>query len=142
MVYCANAGLSALTRLRTKEALQDPALTQVFLRLVKEGGNVMKTVGITPENHPHLLPIRKIIDSPEAELIQEFVDRARKSHETKVTVSMLQDILNNKPIEVEETFGYVTRIAQKHSINIPTFYIIYALLRGLNQHILKSQVND
>lgn len=142
VVYCANAGLSALTRLRTKEALQDPALTQVFLRLVKEGGNVMKTVGITPENHPHLLPLRKIIDSPEAELIQEFADRARKSHETKVTVSMLQDILNNKPIEVEETFGYVTRIAREHRINTPTFHIIYALLRGLNQHMLKSQVND
>lgn len=142
MVYCANAGLSSLTRLRTKEVLQDPALTQVFLRLVKEGGNVMKAVGIIPENHPHLLPIQKIFDSPEGELIKEFADGARKCHETKVTVSMLQDVFSNKPIEVEETFGYVARIAEEHHIDIPTFHIIYALLRGLNHHILNSQVDD
>ncbi|HKM76685.1 MAG TPA: ketopantoate reductase family protein [Candidatus Bathyarchaeia archaeon] len=143
IVYCANAGLASLTRLRTNESLQDPTLTAAFLKIVKEGGNVMKAIGLPPDNPPHLLPIKRILESQEDEIIQEFTDRARKSHdeERKVTVSMLQDVLNNKEIEVEETFGYIIKIAQSQNVEIPTLRIIYALLRGLNRHILNSS-ND
>ena len=81
VVYCANAGLASLTRLRTNQSLQDPALTAVFLEIVKEGANVMKAVGLTPDNPPHLLPIKRILESKEDEIIQEFTDRANKSHD-------------------------------------------------------------
>ncbi|HYW00347.1 MAG TPA: ketopantoate reductase family protein, partial [Candidatus Acidoferrum sp.] len=111
VVYCANAGLASLTRLNTSQSLRDPVLTEVFLRIVKEGGNVMKAVGLTPDNPPHLLPIKRILESQEEEIIQEFTNQANKSHdeEKQVVVSMLQDVLNNKEIEVEETFGYITK---------------------------------
>jgi len=144
IVYCANAGLASLTRLRTNQSLQDPALAAVFLRIVKEGGNIMKAVGLTPDNPPHLLPIKHILESREEEIIREFVNRASKSHdeEKKVTVSMLQDVLNNKEIEVEETFGYIIEIAQSKNVEIPTLRVIYALLRGLNRHILNNSSND
>ena len=144
VVYCANAGLGSLTRLRTNQSLQDPALTAVFLGIVKEGGNVMKAVGLTPDNPPHLLPIKRILESKEDEIIQEFTDRASKSHdeEKRVSVSMLQDVLNNKEIEVEETFGYIIKIAQSENVQIPTLRVIYALLRGLNRHILNHSNND
>jgi len=139
VVYCANAGLASLTRLSTNQSLQDPALTEVFLRLVKEGGEVMKAVGLLPDNLPHLLPIKRILESQEKEIIKEFTDRAHKSHdEEKVAVSMLQDVLNNKEIEVEETLGYIVNIAQSKNVAIPTLRIIYALLRGLNRHILNN----
>ena len=139
VVYCANAGLASLTRLSTNESLQDPALTEVFLKIVKEGGEVMKAVGLLPDNPPHLLPIKRILESQEEEIVQEFTDRARKSHDEKrVSVSMLQDVLNNKEIEVEETFGYIMKIAQSKNVEIPTLRIIYALLRGLNRHTLNN----
>jgi 2-dehydropantoate 2-reductase len=143
-VYCANAGLASLTRLKTNQSLQDPALTEVFLRIVKEVGNVMKAIGLTPENPPHLLPIKRILESQEDEIIQELTDRVRKSQdeEKQVVVSMLQDVLNNKEIEVEETFGYIVKIAQSKNVEIPTLRVIYALLRGLNRHILNNFNNN
>src|SRR5208337_4899884 len=145
VVYCANAGLASLTRLNTSQSLRDPVLTEVFLRIVKEGGDVMKAVGLTPDNPPHLLPIKRILESQEEEIIQEFTNQANKSHdeEKQVVVSMLQDVLNNKEIEVEETFGYITKIAQSKNVEIPALRVIYALLRGLNRHILNnSNSND
>jgi len=143
IVYCANAGLASLTRLNTNQSLQDPALTEVFLRIVREGGNIMRAVGLTPDNPTHLLPIKRILESQEKGMIQEFTDRAHKSHdEEKVVVSMLQDVLKGKQIEVEETFGYITKIAQSKNVEIPTLRIIYALLRGLNRHILNNSHND
>ena len=72
IVYCANAGVASLTRLNTNQSLQDLALADVFLKIVREGGNVMKAVGLTPDNPPHLLPIKRILESPEEEIIQEF----------------------------------------------------------------------
>ena len=144
VVYCANAGLASLTRLRTNQSLQDPTLTAVFLEIVKEGGNVMKAVVLTPDNPPHLLPIKGILESKEDDIIQEFTDRAGKSHdeEKNVSVSMLQDILNNKEIEVEETFGYIIKIAQSKNVEVPTLRVIYALLRGLNRHVLNHSNNN
>ncbi len=105
----------------------------------------MKAVGLTPDNPPHLLPIKRILESQEEEIIQEFTNQANKSHdeEKQVVVSMLQDVLNNKEIEVEETFGYITKIAQSKDVEIPALRVIYALLRGLNRHILNnSNSND
>ena len=138
MGYCANSGLASLTRLRVNDALQDPFLAKTLIMLVKEGGNLMRASGVTPEDHAHLFPIKRIMESPEAELIQELVNQTKESRETNVTPSMLQDVLNNKPIEVEETFGYVTRIAKERGVSVPTFEIFYSLLRGLNRHILNS----
>jgi len=111
--------------------------------MVREGGNIMRAVGLTPDNPPNLLPIKRILESQEKGMIQEFTDRARKSSdEERVVVSMLQDVLNGKQIEVEETFGYITKIAQSKNVEIPTLRVIYALLRGLNRHILNNSNND
>jgi len=55
---------------------------------------------------------------------------------------MLQDVLNNKEIEVEETFGYIIKIAQSNNVEVPTLRVIYALLRGLNRHILNHSIDN
>ena len=138
VVYCANAGLASLTRLRTDQSLQGPTLTKVFLGMVREGGNLMKATWLTPYDPPHLLPIKRILESGEDEIVQEFTDRAKRNadEEKGVTVSMLQDVFNNKEIEVEETFGYLMKIARSKKVEVPILSVVYALLRGLNRHIL------
>ncbi len=122
IVYCANAGLASLTRLSTNQSLQDLALADVFLKIVREGGNVMKAVGLTPDNPPDLLPIKRILESQERNNSGIYADRARKSpdsEEEPVVVSMLQDVMNGKEMEVEETFGYIIKIAQSKSFRFP-----------------------
>ncbi len=141
VLYCANAGIAALTRLPSYQFLQDQKITGIFVRLVKEGGSVMKAVGVEPENHPHLLPIKRMMELDEEPLLVELADRAKRipESERRVTISMLQDVWNHKELEVEETFGYMAKAAKELKVETPTFSAIYALVAGLNSHILSVQ---
>ena len=112
----------------------------------------MKAVGLTPYDPPHLLPIKRILESREDKIVQEFTERANdfldgvndnakrackgEDEERGVIVSMLQDVFNNKEIEVEETFGYLMNTARSKNVDVPTLRVIYSLLRGLNRQII------
>jgi 2-dehydropantoate 2-reductase len=138
--FCAYAGLSALTRLRWHQISIDRNLTEVYIRLVREGASVMKVLGIEPADYKHLIPLKKIVELPNDVLIEEYAKRAKALRERRliVTVSMLQDVLREKPLEIEETIGYLVNKASELHVEVPTMRIIYSLLRGLQASYLKT----
>lgn len=139
--FCAYAGLSSLTRLRWHQLSQDPRLTEIYIRLVREGGAVVKAAGIEPENHKHLIPLKKIVETRDDALIQEYAEKAKTltKDRTRVTVSMLQDVLRQKPLEVEGTIGYLINKASGLGVEVPTMRTIYVLLHGLeNSYLMET----
>jgi ketopantoate reductase len=109
--FCAFAGLSALTRLRLHQLLRDPKLTALFIRFVREGAKVMQAAGIKLDNYEGLIPLKKVVEEPDLILIREYTKRADElaKRPIPVTISMLQDVLRSRPLEVEETLAYLVR---------------------------------
>jgi len=129
--YCAYAGVSALTRLRMYEIMQDRRLLEVYVGLLREGGRVMKAAGTEPENQKGLPPIKRIMELPKDALIQEFSEQSKSLKGRHEAISMLQDVLRNRPTEADETLGYVTRKASESRVDTPIMNAVYALVRGL-----------
>jgi 2-dehydropantoate 2-reductase len=46
--------------------------------------------------------------------------------------SMLTDIRNKRPIEVDAIIGNTVRIARRFSVDVPYLELLYALAKGLN----------
>lgn len=49
--------------------------------------------------------------------------------------SMLQDRLNNKPMEVESLIGYFVKLARKLNVETPALQVLYSHLKFINQKI-------
>ncbi len=129
--YCAFASMSALTRLRLYKIMQDPTLLDTYIELLREGCRVMKATGIEPEDYRGLPPIRKIMELPKEVLMQEYLERSKKLTSAHERVSMLQDVLRNRPTEADATLGYVIRKAAENGIDTPIMNAVYALIHGL-----------
>lgn len=52
--------------------------------------------------------------------------------------SMLQDRLNNKPMEVESLIGYFVKLARKLNVATPAMQLLYSHLKFINQKILSQ----
>jgi len=136
--FCAFAGVSALTRLRLHQILRDPKLTVLFIRLVRDGAKVMRATGIELDNYEGLIPLKKVVEEPDYILVREYAKRANEMAKRPlgVTISMLQDVLRGRPLEVEETLGYIIRKAQELSVEVPTLQTVYELVLGLQSSYL------
>lgn len=53
--------------------------------------------------------------------------------------SMLQDRLNNKPMEVESLIGYFVKLARKLDVETPSLQLLYSHLRFINQKNLSQK---
>lgn len=53
--------------------------------------------------------------------------------------SMLQDRLNNKPMEVESLIGYFVKLARKLHVETPAMQLLYSHLQFINQKILSQK---
>lgn len=73
------------------------------------------------------------------DFIQEKLNfhRARKETGGKEP-SMLVDVRNNRPMEVDAIIGNTIKIAKKHSIEVPHLEMLYALSKALNFAIVKG----
>lgn len=54
-------------------------------------------------------------------------------------MSLLIDIEQGRPFEVEVITGAVLRLAQQHGLETPNLALIYSLMKGLQVNILKQK---
>ena len=107
-------------------------------RLVREGARVMQATGIELDDYKRLIPLKKVVEEPDVILIREYAKLANEmaKRPNPVTISMLQDVLQSRPLEVEETIGYLVRKAQELSVEVPTLRIVYDLVLSLQSSYL------
>ena len=110
--------LSALTRLSPIELGADSEMRGFMARLMRETLDVAAALG---------WDLRTEID------VEQLA--ARKDRKPGPRLSMLQDVLLNRPLEVEAILGQTQAFARETGIPVPTIDMILPLLRGLDRSI-------
>ena len=128
--------LAVLTRLETYKFMQQPQTATVAALILHEIVAIAKARGISLEDIP-IFPAKTFsqlsLDDTVTELRQQgdwFASEA-PSHK----VSILQDVEQGKPLEVEEILGYAVQQAAKLEVPTPTMDTCYKLIAGINQYL-------
>jgi len=110
--------ISALTRLGHYEMATDPDVKQIGMRIMRETLEVAAALG---------WDLRKEID------VEKIASRATPGPAS--TPSMLQDVLLNRPVEVEAHLGQTQAFGRETGVATPTIDVVLPLLRGLDRTI-------
>ena len=116
-----NNPLSALTRVMLGELGADPGLRRVMADVMRETLAVAAALGwdLRPE-----MDVEKITMRP--------------GRKPDIRSSMLQDVLMQRPLEVEAQFGQIQAFAREHGVAVPTIDVILPLLHGLDRSLRSS----
>lgn len=114
LVNTAGNPISALTRLSTAQRALDPELHQVSRGVATEIAEIARVMGwpISPDAVTAALDVGKGLN---------------------IRPSMLQDVLLNRPMEVEALLGQPQRFAREYGILTPYIDVLVPLLRGLDR---------
>lgn len=116
-----NNPLSALTRVMLGELGADPGLRRVMADIMRETLAVAAALGwdLRPE-----MDVEKITTRP--------------GRKPDIRSSMLQDVLMQRPLEVEAQLGQIQAFAREAGVLVPTIDVIVPLLRGLDRSLRPS----
>lgn len=109
---CAQAGLTAATRLPIGELRQVPETWEVFRCIVREVTALAAAEGV--------------------QLPPDVVDRHlqfAQQLEPHATSSLHHDLVHGRRMELEALHGTVVRLARKHGLSLPVCETLYALLK-------------
>lgn len=115
--------LAALTRLGLPDTTADPELRAIAARVMRETLAVAAALGW--ELHAEVNPDQV----------------APRGGHTAPRISMLQDVLQGRPIEVEAQLGQVQTFARENGVPVPTIDTLVPLLRGLDRGLRRARVN-
>ena len=76
-----------------------------------------------------------------AEAVENQFRRSLSRPYPGVQPSMLADVINGKPLEVEAIVGEIVRIGLAKHVSIPRLETLLVLLQGLDASLHKTQVN-
>lgn len=110
--------LSALTRLSPVELGADPGLRRLVVRLMRETLDVAAALG---------WDLRADLD------VEQLAQRQDRKPGPRL--SMLQDVLLRRPLEVEAILGQTEAFAREKGVAVPTIEAILPVLRGLDRSL-------
>lgn len=133
---CLAAGafaVSALTRLPVAEIMADAALAGAMADLIAEAAAIAEAGGHTVHDYPGML-VRSWARDPRHVVLEGMARRGAEmtAADRVVRVSMLQDVLAGRPLEVEEVYGPLLEEAESRGVPAPRLSFAYQLLSGLH----------
>ncbi len=128
------SALAVLTRAETWKFLADPDTARIAARVMRETAQLPKQLGIPLKAGPPF-DLDAVTSLGEDEVVALLNARGQAQGKTAPNFrqSMLQDVDKGKQFEVEETFGYTVRKAEKLGLSVPTVETCYRVLAGLNR---------
>ena len=128
--------LPALTRFTLHQTLLSPELSELYVRLAREGGAVAAAAGIELDDGPLDFPLRRVVTAPDEEAIELVRAEGRRMEAagmTEIRVSMLQSVERGRRTEVEAVHGFIVRRAAVHGVPVPTQMLVYGLLKAMDR---------
>ena len=113
IINCAINPLTAMHKVKNGE-LAEPQYQPRIISIVQEAVTVANACGIDINYSAMFDKVKQVIQQTGAN-----------------TSSMLQDVLNNKPTEIEFITGYLLQQAKQHEIKAPTNEMLYHKVREL-----------
>jgi 2-dehydropantoate 2-reductase len=126
--------LSVLTRLETYKFLSDPDAALICARLMRETAALATAWGIALTDMP-AFAVQTITSGTETEGVLHLQARGAlvQARAPLLRMSSLHDLEHGRPLEIEETLGYVVTQAATVGLAVPTVETCYYLIRGLNR---------
>ena len=128
--------LSALMGLETYKVLTDLAVSIICKRITIEAASLAPAYGIPLEDRPPL-PVKTISECAErlaVSTVREIGEGFKPNAPTHRMSSFL-DLERGRPLEVEETLGYLVERARQQNVPVPTTETCYHLVSGLNRFL-------
>jgi ketopantoate reductase len=126
--------LSATTRAYTWKYLIDPESALVLVRLVREMGLLAAAHGVELSDRS-VLPVAALCLNSEQEAVAviQHAGNQLKSTSPGHRMSTLQDLEAGRALEVEETLGWVVRMAKQHNLALPLLNSFYPLVAAIDR---------
>jgi 2-dehydropantoate 2-reductase len=126
--------VSVLTRLETYKFLSDPDTALICARLMRETAALATARGIALVDLP-AFAVHTITSGTEAESVTHLRARGELVHARAplLRMSSLHDLEHGRPLEIEETLGYVITNAAAAGLAVPTVDTCYRLIRGIDR---------
>jgi 2-dehydropantoate 2-reductase len=128
-------GVSALTRTSAQVMLGNADLNRTFLAILREARAVSAAYGVEFGDYGSAAS-RTLVDLPEEQALSLLETIAGRLNEAAKGipryVSMTQDLLAGRPMEVEGIFGDMVERAERAGVEVPRLTLVRDLLRGLN----------
>jgi 2-dehydropantoate 2-reductase len=128
------SALAVLTRAETWKFLADPDSARIVARIMREAAQLPQQMDIPLKSGPPFeLELVTSLSEDEVVALLQQRGQAQSKAAPNFRQSMLQDVDKGKQFEVEETFGYTVREAEKLGLVVPTIENCYRILAGLNR---------
>lgn len=127
--------ITALPRLPFHEALQDRALSGLYVDSVREGAAVAAALGVELDDWPGMFPVRTLAGEARDTAVALVRERGRLMAETSSTdvrVSMLRDIELGRRLELDAVHGFLVSEAERHGVDVPLTRSAHLLLAALD----------
>jgi 2-dehydropantoate 2-reductase len=126
--------LSVTTRALTWRYLTDPGSARVLVRLVREVGLLMRSLGITLTDQA-VLPVKTLCEGTEQSAIAAVtaIGREFQARAPGHRMSSLQDLEAGRPLEVHETLGYALERAAQNQVQMPLVDAFYNIIAALDR---------
>jgi 2-dehydropantoate 2-reductase len=133
---CLAAGafaVSVFTRLPVAGIFSSPTLAGAVADLITEAAIIASAAGHPVHDYPGMR-VASWAHHPRHVVLEDMAQRAAEMAVAPrvVRVSMLQDLLAGRPLEVEEVYGGLLDAAGSLGIETPRLSLAYALLEGID----------
>jgi 2-dehydropantoate 2-reductase len=126
--------LSVMTRTFTWVYLTDPGTALVLARLVREVGMLARLRQIQLSDQS-VLPVATICRDSEERAVEAVRQAGLRFKNTAPLhrMSTLQDLESYRPLEIDETVGYLLRLAQQSNLVLPLMSSMYPLIGAISR---------
>jgi 2-dehydropantoate 2-reductase len=143
---CLAAGafaVSVFTRLPVAGIFARPELAGAVADLLSEAAAVAAAAGHPVRDFPGMR-VASWAHDPRHVALEDMARRAAEMTVAPrvVRVSMLQDLLAGRPLEVDEVHGGLLDEARRHGLETPRLALAYSLLKGIDDHPSRSALPD
>jgi 2-dehydropantoate 2-reductase len=129
--------MTALPRLPFHRALQDPGLSDLYVRLLREGANV---AGAGPQpveflDLPGMFPVGSYLSASHADAVAMVQERGRQMEQagsTNVITSMLRDLQTGRRLELDAVHGFLVAEGERLGVPVPYNRACVELLLALD----------
>ncbi len=138
VIWWTPSSISAvLTRLPQTEVMQTPEFAYLMVMMTRDMVKVARKLGVNVKDY-ETIEVMDRCDGSIEEAIQNVIKHGREWEErggNGYKQAMLLDVERERRTEIEDTAGYIWKLAQQHEIEAPYLDFGYQLVRGFDQRL-------
>lgn len=138
VIWWTPSSISAvLARLPQTEVMQTPEFAYLMVMMTRDMVKVARALGVNVLDYP-TIEVMDRCDGPVADGVANVIKHGREWEERGgkgYKQAMLLDVERGRRTEIEDTAGYIWRLAKENGIEVPYLDFGYQLVRGFDERV-------